>query len=156
MVLYKDKLTGVTLMNRFFNKVLGKSTLYYTIIVAVFNIAVLITNSSDETIFVNPSRILWFLPFSICFAVANTVLQYKNIEAITRWGIHFVLTVVSAFLFIVLPADLNTDSGKFMGFIFISAIYIVGVLFTAILTSRIKKTINQDIQLKSKSNTTRK
>lgn len=143
-------------MNQFFKNVVAKSTLYYTVIVAVFSMVILITNSSEETVFVNPARILWFLPFCICFAIANTVLQYKNIEAITRWAVHFILTVISAFLFVILPAELNTGSGNFMGVMFIIAIYLAGVLLTAILSSRIKKTIKQDKDLKSKSNISRK
>lgn len=143
-------------MNRFFKNVVTKSTLYYTIIIAVFNLVVLITNSSEETVFVDPKRILWFLPFCICFAIANTVLQYKNVDAITRWAVHFVLTVAGAFLFIILPAKLNSGSGNFMGIVFIIAIYFVGVLLTAVLSSRIKKTIKQDKDLKSRSKTSGK
>jgi hypothetical protein len=37
-----------------------------------------------------------------------------------------------------------------MGFVFITVLYIIGVLFSAILTSRIKKSIKADKELKSK------
>lgn len=134
-------------MSNFFKKVINKSALYYTIIVAVFSIIVLLSNSDKETVFVDPARILYFLPFCVCFAIANTVLQYKTIEAITRWLLHFVLTVLGAFLFIILPANLDSSSGNFMGIILILAIYLVGVLFSVILTSRIRKSLKQDKEL---------
>jgi FtsH-binding integral membrane protein len=78
------------------------------------------------------------------------------VDAITRWAVHFVLTVAGAFLFIILPAKLNSGSGNFMGIVFIIAIYFVGVLLTAVLSSRIKKTIKQDKDLKSRPKTSGK
>ena len=137
-------------MNRFFKQVVYGTTLYYSIIVTVFSIIVLLANSAEKTISLDPIRILCFLPFCICFAIGNALLKYKNVEAITRWSVHFVLTVGGAFLFIILPAKLNTSSGNFMGFVFITVLYIIGVIFSAILTSRIKKSIKADKELKSK------
>ena len=138
-------------MNNFAKNVIYKSCIYYTISVALFSIIVLFSNSSEETISLDPSRILLFLPFCICFAIANTVLKYKNIEAVTRWLIHSVLTIGSAFLFIILPADLESSSGNFMGIVFIIVAYLIGVLFIKILSSRVKKTLIQDKELKTKS-----
>ena len=138
-------------MNHFFKSVVTKSSLYYTVIVSLFSFIVLISNTSEESLAVDPARILWFLPFCICFGIANTVLKYKEVGALTRWSVHFVLTVAGAFLFIILPADLDAGSGNFMGMFFVLAIYFIGVLFSAILTSRIKKSIKQDNELKSKT-----
>ena len=143
-------------MNLFLKKVIQKSTLYYTLIVTFFSIIVLITNSSEDTISIDPSRTLLFFPFCVCFALANTLLQYKNIEAVTRWLVHFVLTVLSAFIFIILPADLNSGSGNFMGLVFILVIYFIGLLFSAILSSRIKKSIKLDNELKTQKHNTLK
>ena len=138
-------------MNKFAKNVIYKSCIYYTISVALFSIIVLFSNSSEETISLDPSRILLFLPFCICFAIANTVLKYINIEAVTRWLIHSVLTIGSAFLFIILPADLESSSGNFRGIVFTIVAYLIGVLFIKILSSRVKKTLIQDKELKTKS-----
>ncbi len=143
-------------MNQFFKNVVSKSTLYYTVIVALFSFIVLISNSSEETISVDPARILWFLPFCICFAIANTVLEYKSIEAVTRWLVHFISTAGGAYLFIILPAELDTGSGNFMGLVFILIIYLVGVFFSALLSSRIKKSLKQDREIKSNANKSHK
>ena len=142
-------------MKLFIKSVTTKTSLYYTFIVTLFSIIVLLSNTSAENISLDPSRVLWFLPFCICFAISNTVLKYKNIESVTRWAIHSILTITSAFLFIILPADLNTSSGNFMGIILIIAIYLFGILLSAILSSRIKKSIKQDNELKSKKTKSR-
>ncbi len=135
-------------MKSFFKSVLNKSTLYYTVIIVLFTFVFLINNSAESEISLDPSRILLFLPFSILFAIANTLLTYKNIEAVTRWGVHFALTVISAFMFIILPADLPTSSGNFIGIVMIIVAYIIGVLIFAIFARRVKNTLQEDKKLK--------
>ena len=135
-------------MKSFFRSVLNKSTLYYTVIIVLFTFVFLINNSAESEISLDPSRILLFLPFSILFAIANTLLTYKNIEAVTRWGVHFALTVISAFLFIILPADLPTSSGNFIGIVMIIVAYIIGVLIFAFFARRVKNTLQEDKKLK--------
>ena len=135
-------------MKSFFKSVLNKSTLYYTVIIVLFTFVFLINNSAEAEISLDPSRILLFLPFSILFAIANTLLTYKNIEAVTRWGVHFALTVISAFMFIILPADLPTSSGNFIGIVMIIVAYIIGVLIFAFFARRVKNTLQEDKKLK--------
>ena len=135
-------------MKSFFKSVLNKSTLYYTIIIVLFTFVFLVNNSAESQISLDPSRILLFLPFSISFAIANTLLTYKNIEAFTRWGVHFALTVISAFIFIILPADLPTSSGNFIGMVMIVSIYLIGVLIFNFFARRVKKTLQEDKVLK--------
>ena len=135
-------------MKSFFKSVLNKSTLYYTIIIVLFTFVFLVNNSAESQISLDPSRILLFLPFSISFAIANTLLTYKNIEAFTRWGVHFALTVISAFIFIILPADLPTSSGNFIGMVMTVAIYLIGVLIFNFFARRVKKTLQEDKVLK--------
>ena len=141
----------VSFMKQFIKSVITRSTLYYTISVSIFCIMVLFTNASDDSIATDPARLLLFLPFCVCFGLANTVMSYKNIEAFTRWLVHAILTILSAFIFIILPSGINTDSGNFMGFVIIVAIYLFGVLFSAILTARVRKTIKEDKELTKNS-----
>ena len=139
-------------MKQFFSNVIRKTTLYYSIIIIVFSSLVLFANSSESTITLDPSRILLFLPFCIALAIANTLLGYKDeVEAITRWSVHFVLTTLGAFLFIILPADLASSSGNFIGLVIVIALYMVGVLLYNIIGRRIRRTIEQDKQLRSRS-----
>lgn len=135
-------------MKSFFKSVLNKSTLYYTVIIVLFTFVFLINNSTESELSLDPSRILLFLPFSISFAIANTILKYKDIEAVTRWSVHFALTVISAFLFIILPADLPTSSGNFIGIVMIIVAYIIGVLIFAFFARRVKNTLQEDKKLK--------
>ncbi len=136
-------------MKSFFKSVLNKSTLYYTILITLFSLIILINNSGASEISLDPSRIILFLPFCIIFAIANTLLSNKNVEAVTRWGVHFALTTISAFIFIILPADLPSSSGNFIGMVMIVAGYLIGVLLYALFARRIRNTIREDKKLKN-------
>ncbi len=137
-------------MKNFFKMTALRSAVYFTIAVTLFSLAVIFTNSGAEALALDPSRVLCLLPFCICFAVANTTMKYKNIEAFTRWLIHAALTVIGAFLFIILPAGFEQSSGKFMGFMIVAVVYGIGVLIYAIFAVRVKNAINEDKKLKKK------
>jgi hypothetical protein len=108
--------------------------------------------ANDDSLSLDPWRVICLLPFCIAFAIANTAMQYKNIEAFTRWLIHIFLTVIGAFVFIILPADLEGSSANFMGLIIILALYIAGILIYALFNIRIKAAIKEDSRLKNKTN----
>lgn len=136
-------------MKNFFKAAFGRTAAYYTLAVLLFSLLTLITNASAETISMDPVRILLFLPFCFSFAVANTLMTYKTIEAVTRWGVHFALTIISAFLCIILPANISSPSGNFTGIMLIIAVYFLGVLIYAIFASRIRKTLAEDKKLRN-------
>ncbi len=139
-------------MKSFTKNVFIRSSIYFTFIVTLFSIFVLLNNSSESSISLDPARVILMLPFSICFAIANTTLKYKNLEAFTRWTIHAALTVISSYLFIILPAGLPGGATKFIGFVLIAFTYIIFALIYALFSTRVRKAITEDSKLKSKSN----
>lgn len=144
---------GIKNMKQFTKSVFSKATAYFTIAVLIFSALTLLSFSDAESISLDPFRIICILPFCICLAIANTTLKYNKIEAVTRWLVHSVLTILGAFIFLILPAELPESSGNFMGFILILFAYIIGVLLYALFSKRIKSTIKEDAKLKSRSKT---
>lgn len=139
-------------MKSFIKKVCVRSPLYFTIGILLYSFAMISVYANDDSLSLDPWRVICLLPFCIAFAIANTAMQYKNIEAFTRWLIHIFLTVIGAFVFIILPADLEGSSANFMGLIIILALYIAGILIYALFNIRIKAAIKEDSRLKNKTN----
>ena len=139
-------------MKSFIKKVCVRSPLYFTIGILLYSLAMISVYANDDSLSLDPWRVICLLPFCIAFAIANTAMQYKNIEAFTRWLIHIFLTVIGAFVFIILPADLEGSSANFMGLIIILALYIAGILIYALFNIRIKAAIKEDSRLKNKTN----
>ena len=124
-----------------------KSAIYFTIATIIFSLLVLFGNSDAEQIALDPQRVLCIYPFCLIFGVANTLVVNKNIDGAVRWIVHAVLTVCGAFLFLILPAGLQGSSGNFMGFALILFIYVIGVLFYALINKRVRAAIAEDKKL---------
>lgn len=126
-----------------------RTAVYFTVIITLFSIGVLLTNQGAESVSLDPARILCMLPFCICFATANTIIGYKEVEALTRWGVHAALTIIGAFVFLILPVEFQNSSSKFMGLIIICVLYVICALIYAAFNIRLKKTIAEDKKLRN-------
>lgn len=134
-------------MKKFCKTASVKSAIYFTIATIIFSLLVLFGNSGAEQIALDPQRVLCIYPFCLIFGVANTLVVNKNIDGAVRWIVHAVLTVCGAFLFLILPARLEGSSGNFMGFALILFIYVIGVLFYALINKRVRAAIAEDKKL---------
>ena len=134
-------------MKKFCKTALVKSAIYFTIATIIFSLLVLFGNSGAEQIALDPQRVLCIYPFCLIFGIANTLVVNKNIDGAVRWIVHAVLTVCGAFLFLILPAGLEGSSGNFMGFALILFIYVIGVLFYALINKRVRAAIAEDKKL---------
>lgn len=134
-------------MKKFCKTASVKSAIYFTIATIIFSLLVLFGNSGAEQIALDPQRVLCIYPFCLIFGVANTLVVNKNIDGAVRWIVHAMLTVCGAFLFLILPAGLEGSSGNFMGFALILFIYVIGVLFYALINKRVRAAIAEDKKL---------
>lgn len=135
-------------MKHLLKKIFLFSTVYYTIGILAFCSIMIISHTSESSLSLDPSRILYIYPFCLAFAAANVILKHSNMQVVARWILHFLLTVAGAYLFIIIPADLEASSGNFMGLMIILALYLVGVVFSALLSKRIKSAIREDAEIK--------
>ncbi len=143
-------------MKKFCKTASVRSAIYFTVATIIFSLLVMFGNSGEELISLDPKRILFIYPFCLLFAAANTLVTYKNIDGALRWILHATITVCGAFLFLILPAKLESGSGNFMGFALIAFIYVVGVLMYALINKRVKSAIVEDRRLSEKTNTKNK
>lgn len=133
----------------FFKKVLIRTAVYYTVTCSVFSFIIMILHSGVEHgAGLDAGRVFLFLPFSFIFGVANTLLKRDTPDPIVRWFVHFVLTVAGAFTCLLLPAGI-TGSGRFTGLLLIIVIYVIFALILGITSSRFKKTLKKDKELRS-------
>ncbi len=139
-------------MKKFCKSASVRSAIYFTFTTIIFSLLVMFGNADAELISLDPKRVLCIYPFCLLFAVANTLVTYKNIDGALRWILHATITVCGAFMFLILPAELGSGSGNFMGFALIAFIYIVGVLIYALISKRIKSAIVEDRILSEKTN----
>ena len=138
-------------MKQLLKKTLCFSTIYYTLAIIAFSTIMLISHTDESSLALDPSRILYIYLFCFSFATANVILKHTNMQAVAKWILHLILTVAGAYMFIILPADLESSSGNFMGLMIILALYVVGVLLTLLFSVRIKRAMREDAEIKKNS-----
>lgn len=138
-------------MKQLLKKTLCFSTIYYTLAIIAFSTIMLISHTDESSLALDPSRILYIYLFCLSFAIANVILKHTNMQAVARWILHLILTVAGAYMFIILPADLESSSGNFMGLMIILVLYVVGVLLTLLFSVRIKRAMREDAEIKKNS-----
>lgn len=139
------------MMKQILKKTFCLSTVYYTIAIIAFSTIMLFSHSDESAISLDPSRILYIYLFCLSFAAANVIFKHTKIPATARWILHFFLTVSGAYLFIIIPAELESSSGNFMGLMIIFALYIAGALLSILFSKRIKAAIREDAEIKQNS-----
>ena len=94
------------------------SCAYFTIITLFL---LIIQSFQTETRYVTPSRFLLIYPFGLAMAFGNLVLMTKALKAAAKTFLHFLITVLSFYVFLILPAQ---NSGNPIALLFIlSVIY---------------------------------
>ena len=134
-------------MKKFCKSASARSAIYFTIATIIFCLLVLFGNSGADQISLDPKRVICIYPFCLLFAIANTLVTYKNLDGALRWILHATLTVCGAFLFLILPAEFGAGSSNLMGFALILFIYILSVIIYALINRRVKSAIAEDRQL---------
>ena len=113
-----------------------------------------VTGSFEQTM-IEPMSFLMMLPFAVGIALANACYTSKMASYGIRLLVHFVLCVLSAFLFLYLPGNAQASgSGKLLIFLFLSILYCVVMgLYLVCTRARRRK---QDAQQTSYQNVFKK
>jgi len=104
---------------------------------------------------VSASRILLFLPFSVIYGTASTILYDSKINRAAAVFIHALLLTVGGYLCLILPVDAeNGASGadRFMHFVFAVLIYAVIFLLVFLVRRGFKKALEADRQYRDPKN----
>ena len=139
-------------MKDFIKKALIRTTAYYTVFAVLFSIVIMLVYAGNED-GQNLSALRTFLlfPFSLCFGIANTLLYRKTPGPAGRWTIHCALTVLSAYLCLILPATADDrGSEKLIGFLTVLAVYIICAVVLVFMTKRFRRLMDEERQLTKK------
>lgn len=126
-------------MNRI-KKIALDSCVYYTVstFLVLFLYFVLNTDLAEG---VQPLALIAILPFSILFAIANTIFRHTSLDRWARLLIHYTLTVGGSFLFLYLPNKdpQQTASQSALLFLVFTILYALVMGAVLIVSSRIAR-----------------
>ena len=133
-------------MKKFIRKTAIRTAAYFTCLTVVFAVVMLTMyagkSGSSAAADVNMSalRTLLFLPFSVCFAAANTLMSCDRPGPFGKWVLHGILTVVPAYLCLILPGITESaGSQKLIGFVLVLIGYALSVAVIFISRARVRR-----------------
>ena len=107
--------------------------------------------SDDITRAMHPVALMLILPFSICFATANTIFKHAGFA---KWGkvlLHYAITMAGVWLFLFLPnkSEGQSASGAFILYMILTLIYAIIMGVVLHLQSRINRVTREEAQYTS-------
>lgn len=113
-------------------KVLTSACVIFTVLVGCYSLINLILYSSDPSSYLALSslRVFLFFPFALVLSLANRIFDVKGMDVWLKVALHFIVTMLDAYLCLVLPigSDMSPSAmlvGMFMFVVLYAAIVAV-------------------------------
>ena len=131
---------------RHYLKKIALSTCVYYTAVTFFVLFLFFLINADLSRGVHPVSLILFLPFSLCFATANTYFRHAKQGIFLKVLVHYVLTLGGTWLFLFLPnkADDQPASSAFILFVALSVLYAVIMTVILVIRSRFKRVTREE------------
>lgn len=132
-------------------KFLNHTCRVYTITaVLLLLLQIAIAGNAEQTV-IRPEAFLLVLPFACGFALADLLYTWKGAPHIARLLGHFIMVVLSAFLFLYLPmaGAENVTSQKLTFLVILAAAYWICMLPYLIVVSIVKRKKNATTEYQS-------
>ena len=126
-------------------QILQAACVYYTVTTFIL-IFLFWLISDDITRAMHPLALMLILPFSVCFAAANTVFKSEKLSGLVSVLLHYALTMGGVWLFLFLPnkSTGQTASGALILFLVLSLIYAIIMGVVLYMRGRIKRITREE------------
>ena len=113
-------------------KVLNSACIYFTVMVAIYSLLILLIYSADpeSSMALSALRVFLFLPFALILSLANRLFDIKGMDTWLKSVLHFIITMLATYLCLILPigGDLTPTAmlvGMFLFFVLYAGIFAV-------------------------------
>ena len=107
--------------------------------------------SDDITRAMHPVALMLILPFSVCFAAANTLFKYAGFAEWIKVLLHYAITMASIWCFLFLPNKANgqTAGGAFILYMVLTVIYAIIMGVVLYMRGKIKRITREETKYTS-------
>lgn len=122
-------------------QVLTRSCVLFTVMVALYSLINLVLYSSNSESFLALSslRVFLFYPFSLLLSLSYPLFFCAKLDAWLRTVLHYMITMVGVYLFLILPLGLSKVSGALMGLLLFTFLYILLALIFFFIHGKLHK-----------------
>lgn len=139
-------------MKKHIKSVLIRTAACFTLTVSVFCVIMLAIGAGagedEPAAALSASRTLLFLPFSLIWGIASTLLNNsKKLSRPAAYAIHALLMIPGTYLCLILPIDIENNasgSDRFMHFFITAVVYAVILVITRLILRGVRRTLEED------------
>lgn len=139
-------------MKKHIKNVLIRTAACFTLTVSVFCVIMLAIGAGagedEPAAALSASRTLLFLPFSLIWGIASTLLNdSEKLSRPAAYAIHALLMIPGTYLCLILPIDIENNasgSDRFMHFFITAVVYAVILVITRLILRGVRKTLEED------------
>ncbi|MCQ2428418.1 MAG: hypothetical protein MJ137_08505 [Clostridia bacterium] len=132
-------------MKSFVKKSFFRTFACYTVLTSVFTVIMMLGNGAGSGI--SALRTFLFLPFSLIFGFAQTLLTDGSMNKAGAMAIHALLLIPGTYFCIFLPVDIENEASgasKFLHFCLVFLVYIIVSVILYLFAGKLKRTMEED------------
>ncbi|MBO5938642.1 MAG: hypothetical protein J6Q82_03990 [Clostridia bacterium] len=122
----------------FFKSLLRDTSIYFTIMTALYSLGMLIVNVREEKVLLRADTLCFLFLFALLAALGHSVLRISSIVRAARLLLHYVILALSFYLCLLLPNGMKTAQ-VFVGLVLFTIVYWIGAGLVHIFTARFRK-----------------
>ncbi len=124
---------------------LTDACIYFTVVSLILIALQFLINGTEGSARIHTLSFLMILPFALSLSAAGMLLCSERLISSVRYLLHFIITMLSLFLFLYLPSDASVKpSTTLILFVLLSLCYwaILGLVF--LIRARVHRLMQED------------
>lgn len=125
-------------LRKFFKLLLGDTSLYFTLLAAVYSVAMLLVNVSEQAVLLRASTLFFLFLFALLAALGRSLLRVSSMAGAARLLLHYLILIFAFYLCLLLPNGMKAAQ-VFIGLVLFSIVYWIGAGLVHLFTARFRK-----------------
>ena len=124
-------------MKKFLKSMLIETSVFFTVITALYALLMMIVNTGDEEILLSAERLLLNFMFAWLSSLAQALYRMKSLSGLGRGLLRYLVFAVSFYLCFLLPSAMNA-SQTLIGLVLFSLCYAAVMGISALFLARFR------------------
>ena len=130
-------------IRKIIKKLLTDTSIYFTVITAIYTLIMMIVNVSDNAVGLEAERLLLIFVFSALAALAQLLLGLKTLHGALRILLHGGILLLAFYLCFLLPASMK-GAQVLIGLFAFAVVYAIVMALRALFISRFRANSEPD------------
>lgn len=122
----------------FFKSLLRDTSIYFTLLAAVYSVGMLIVNVGEEKVLLRADTLCFLFLFALLAALAHSVLRLTSMARAARLLLHYAMLALAFYLCLLLPNGMRAAQ-VFVGLVLFTVLYWIGAGLVHLFSARFRR-----------------